>query len=105
LTVKRIDNESIALLGDCPSEDAEKLLQCLLESSSASVNWSECERMHTAVVQVLLASGCRLTGTPTGSFLNRYVGHALSRAGGQNQPFLVGSEVRKARQGRAPRGA
>jgi hypothetical protein len=95
LTVKRIDNENIALLGDCPSEDAEKLLQHLLESRSASVNWSECERMHTAVVQVLLMSGCRLTGTPTGSFLNRYVGHALSRAGGQNQPFPVGSEVRK----------
>ena len=94
MTVKRIDDNSIELIGNCPSEDANTLLQYLLENGSATVNWGKCRRMHTAVIQVLLMSGCRLTGTAPEGFLNRHIGPALSRAAEQNEPFPIGSEMR-----------
>jgi hypothetical protein len=97
LTVKLIDKNSIALAGTCPSEDAEELFQYLLENRLAVVDWSQCEQAHTAVIQVLLASGCELKGTPAGSFLHGHIAAALRRARGQIRPFAAGLEVRNSR--------
>jgi hypothetical protein len=93
LTVKLVDNDSIELAGTCPSEDAEVLFQYLLQGRSANVDWSGCERAHTAVIQVLLASGCHVTGSPAGGFLNAYIQPALRRAQAQIRPFPGGPEV------------
>ena len=42
---------------DVPVDDAEPLLQGLLEASGASVDWTKCQKPHTAVLQVLMAAG------------------------------------------------
>jgi hypothetical protein len=82
LTVRLVNSGKIELSGTCPSEDAEVLFQYLVANRSSEVDWSRCEQAHTAVIQVLLASGCRLTGKPSGGFLNEYLEPAFRRTKG-----------------------
>ena len=55
MTVTRRDPESIVLEGMCGAEDAEALLQMLVETPGARLDWRPCNQLHTAVVQVVLA--------------------------------------------------
>ena len=71
---------TIALKGMCPSEDAEALLQHLLASSAALVDWRACESAHTAVIQVLLAARPKLRGPPLGAFLKERVEPLIERS-------------------------
>lgn len=57
MTVRRADNGTIHLEGTCPVEDAEPLLQMLLSTPSVPLDWTKCEKPHTAVVQIVLAAG------------------------------------------------
>ena len=45
----------ILLEGECPHEEAEQLLQLLLSTPGAVVDWRPCTSAHSAVIQVLLA--------------------------------------------------
>ena len=78
ITIKR--DGVVALIGSCPVEDAEALLQHLLAAENPHVDWTGCERAHTAVIQVLLASGIVPSGEPTGVFLRDHVGGLLARS-------------------------
>jgi hypothetical protein len=78
VTVELRADETIALEGLCPSEDAEALLQLLTASPTALVDWRGCESAHTAVIQVLLAAKPRLQGPPMGAFLNEWVAPLLA---------------------------
>ena len=62
MTVVRHDADRIALEGICGVEDAEPLLQMLLETPAASVDWRTCGSLHTAVVQVILTAEPALVG-------------------------------------------
>lgn len=73
MTVRLAEDATLRLEGNCPMEDAEVLLWHLLESPGATVDWRACERLHTAVVQVLLASGAPLLGPPAGAFLRHWL--------------------------------
>jgi hypothetical protein len=77
MTVRLVNGTIIALEGACPIEDAETLLRHLLAARDAMVDWRRCEQAHTAVVQVLLASGATLRGPPQGAFLRRLVAPLL----------------------------
>jgi hypothetical protein len=79
LTVNLIGKDVIELAGVCPLEDAELLFQYLLERGSPVVDWRNCERAHTAVIQILLSSKCPLTGPPAGTFLKDHVEAVLLR--------------------------
>lgn len=68
----------VHLEGTCPSGDAEELLQLLLAGVTI-VDWRTCDAAHSAVVQVLLAAGCRMLGPPRGAALASIVAPALSR--------------------------
>ena len=57
MTVRRSDNGTLILDGVCPVEDAETLLQLLQTVPDAAVDWTQCRQLHTAVLQVVLASG------------------------------------------------
>ena len=57
MTVRRSDNGMLVLEGVCPVEDAEALLQLLQTEPAAALDWTRCRQMHTAVLQVILASG------------------------------------------------
>jgi hypothetical protein len=56
MTVRTADGELIVLEGNCPSEEAEILLQRLLAARAAVVDLQRCESLHAAVIQVLLAA-------------------------------------------------
>lgn len=73
MTVRSTVDGSIVLEGTCSSEDAEELLQSLVEVPGASVDLRACEFAHTAVVQVLLAAKPKLLGPPLGGFLNAWI--------------------------------
>jgi hypothetical protein len=62
MTVTRQDPDTIVLTGPCPVEDAEPLLQMLLETPAAAIDWRACQSPHTAVVQVVLAARPALIG-------------------------------------------
>jgi hypothetical protein len=62
MTVHRGDNGVIVLDGVCPVEDAEPLLQLLQTMPAAEVDWRPCRQLHTAVLQLVLASGTAPTG-------------------------------------------
>jgi hypothetical protein len=57
MTVRRSDSGAIVLDGVCPVEDAEPLLQMLQTMPGAEVDLRQCRQLHTAVLQLLLASG------------------------------------------------
>lgn len=57
MTVRSIDNGVLVLEGACPAEDAETLLQLLQTQVTVTLDWTECRLLHTAVLQVILASG------------------------------------------------
>jgi hypothetical protein len=79
VTVVLHDANTIRLIGACPAEDGETLLQQLLANPTAEVDWRGCESAHAAVIQVLLASRRPLQGTPAGQFLQRFIGPTLAR--------------------------
>ncbi len=87
MTVRWDGGATLRLEGDCPIEDAETLLRRLLEVPGAAVDWTACERAHTAVVQVLLASGAPLRGPPAGDFLRRRIEPLLLGSAGRAAPF------------------
>ena len=70
MTVRRRDDGTIVLDGDCGAEDAEPLLQSLLANPAVAVDWTACRHLHTAVVQIILAAAPALVG-PCG---DRWVG-------------------------------
>ena len=57
MTVRSADNGMLVLEGVCPVEDAEALLQLLQTRPAAALDWTRCSQLHTAVLQVVLASG------------------------------------------------
>jgi len=57
VTVERSDTGTVVLSGVCAVEDAEPLLEMLQATPAATVDWTACRQLHTAVFQVLLASG------------------------------------------------
>ncbi len=57
MTVRRGDDGAIVLDGVCPVEDAEPLLQMLQSMPAAQLDLRQCRQLHTAVLQLVLASG------------------------------------------------
>lgn len=73
MTVRLSPGGGVELVGVCPSEDAEVLLQHLLRDPAVTVDWRACESAHTAVVQVLMAAQPRLLGPPADPGLAHWV--------------------------------
>ena len=74
MTVSRGGKGNIVLEGGCPTEDAETLLPMLLATPAAPLDWTQCEDLHTAVLQVILApqtsplfAAAATSGSGTGS--------------------------------------
>lgn len=64
---------SIALVGACPVEDAETLLQLLQSTPTAPCDWTRCSHLHTAVVQVILAARPALIGPCGDAWIEQWV--------------------------------
>jgi hypothetical protein len=80
MTVRQIDEFAIALEGVCPVADAEVLRQHLVSTKSASIDFRACERAHTAVIQVLLASEREVDGEAGSLFFEKYLVRRAFRA-------------------------
>lgn len=78
MTVRAGGGALVELLGLCPSTDAEPLLQLLLQTPGATVDWRNCEGAHTAVIQVLMAATPKLLGPPANAHLEAWVAPALT---------------------------
>jgi hypothetical protein len=69
----RLGDDAIHLEGRCLADDAEHLLLALQAQPLLPVDVERVERLHLAVVQVLLARKPPLRGIVADPFLARYV--------------------------------
>ena len=81
MTVRRGDNGAFVLEGDCPVEDAEPLLQMLQNMPTAGIDWTQCRQLHTAVLQVILASGTAPIGPCGDAWVAEWLAPKLPQTG------------------------
>jgi hypothetical protein len=75
----RREGDMIFLEGPCQVEDADPLwLQ--LQQGAPALDWSGCTLLHTACLQVILAAGLPLHGTPANDALARWLAPLLPAA-------------------------
>jgi hypothetical protein len=73
VTVRATGDGTIMLEGNCPIEDAERLLRCLLAGPAGPVDIRSCMTMHTAVLQVLLAARPVIRGPSRSPFFHKWI--------------------------------
>jgi len=57
--------KTVAVCSDeCTIEDAETLLEWLLDNPKGKINLKQCELLHTAVIQVLMAVRPSISAQP-----------------------------------------
>lgn len=69
----RVADGIILLEGRCRIEEAETLLGYLLEVPGRRVDLSACETLHSAVVQIMMATRPVMASKPVDPFLCAYV--------------------------------
>lgn len=65
----RLDGTTIHLDGVCPVEEAERLLELIQAGTAADLDLGGCRSVHTAVLQLLLASSLPIRVPPADSQL------------------------------------
>ena len=80
MTVRTTPEGVLELLGHCGVEDAEVLQRELLAAPRSTVEWSGCEHLHSAVIQILLIGKPRIQGSPPNAFLKTHVAALVQRA-------------------------
>jgi hypothetical protein len=75
----RLDGETIRLEDRCHVEDAEPLLGLLLAKPGRNVDCSRADTLHSAVVQVLIASGAPVVGESPDDFIRQWVAPAFTK--------------------------
>jgi len=85
----RLTEGNILLAGDCPVEDAETLQGLLIAHPAALVDIGGVGRIHTAVIQLLLAARPVLRGTPPSSFVATWVLPHVLDARGESTSTLI----------------
>jgi len=73
----RLDGNVVVLEGTCRVEDAEPLLAWLQADRARTVDVTEAEHLHGAVLQVLMALRPDIRGTAKDAFLRDWITPAL----------------------------
>ena len=81
MTILRSDDGTVVLDGVCAVEDAESLLQMLQATPAASVDWTQCRQLHTAVLQVIIASGSSPIGPCGDVWVQQWLASKLPQKG------------------------
>ena len=81
MTIRRSDNGMLLLDGVCQVEDAEALLQLLQTVPTAALDWTQCRQLHTAVLQVVLASGTVPAGPCGDAWVEQWLAPKLPQKG------------------------
>ncbi len=84
MTVRMSAEGAIELSGRCGVEDAEALHRHLLAAPRSTVEWSDCEYLHSAVIQVLLVGRPRVQGVPSNVFLKTHIAPLVLHKRGRN---------------------
>lgn len=77
----QVDGGVIYAKGHCRVEEAETLVGFLRAGEPAVLDVSDCEGLHAAVVQAILAFDCLVVGKPTDAFIRDLLAPALARDG------------------------
>ncbi len=77
----RLDGNVILLEGPCRVEDAEPLLRWLQADPGRTIDLTDAEHLHAAVLQILMALRPALKGRAKDAFLRDWITPALSAAG------------------------
>lgn len=77
---------TVQLAGDCPLEEAERLLQALVSRPAAIVDWRQCTGAHSALIQVLVSAKPALRGPPASDVLRIFIEPALASEGRTTDP-------------------
>lgn len=77
MTVRREADGTIVLEGRCPIEDAEPLWHLLQATPHALCDWTRCNHLHTAVVQIIWASRPTLAGPCGDTWIQTWVAPQL----------------------------
>ena len=72
MSVARDKTGTIILSGHCPVEDAEPLLQLFQATPGARLDWTLCQSLHTAVLQLILAARPPMNGGCGDPFVARW---------------------------------
>ena len=73
MSVRKSDDGSIVLIGECPVEEAEPLLRLFQENPRARLDWTSCRYLHTAILQVILAAKPPLVGPCGDEWVEQWV--------------------------------
>jgi hypothetical protein len=65
----RLEDNVISIEGDCSVEEAEPLFEMLRDVEAPVFDLSRATGLHTAIIQVVLASGARVRGVPADKVL------------------------------------
>ena len=60
------------------TEDAEALLQMLIETPAARLDWRPCNQLHTAVAQIVLAAGPEVEGPCGDAWVEKWLSRGSS---------------------------
>jgi hypothetical protein len=70
----RLDQDgTIVLHGDCLVDEAEPLHRMLLSDPAARVDWTQCNHLHSAILQLILAARPTVTPRCGDSFVDRWI--------------------------------
>lgn len=81
MTIRRSDEGIVFLDGVCAVEDAEPLLQMLQATPDAIVDWTQCRQLHTAVLQVVMASRNAPVGPCGDGWIQQWLATKLPQKG------------------------
>lgn len=72
MTIRLLDDVTIALKGIYATADVECLPRRLLDYQNTTMDWRKCDKARDAIVQLLIMSGAKLTGPPRNIFLTMF---------------------------------
>ena len=73
MTVRMADDGAILLEGECPIDDADRLLELRTVHPESIVDWRACTHAHSAVIQLLLIGRPAVLGPPSADFLRQMI--------------------------------
>jgi hypothetical protein len=73
VSLRRDADGTIVLHGSCPVDEADALHRLLLSDPTARLDWTQCNHLHSAILQLVLAARPILTGACGDPFINRWI--------------------------------
>jgi hypothetical protein len=73
MSLRRDADGTIVLHGSCPVDEAELLHRMMISDPTAQVDWTQCNHLHSAILQLILAARPPLAGPCGDPFVDRWI--------------------------------